>query len=121
MGVHDILFLPMSFERQMKEKTKLSMPTKLTEYLNSGVVTLLYAPKTMAVTNYVDANNCAYILSENSQVKLKELINQIINNKVEREKVIENAIKLVETKHHVSMVQKQFVNILNKVVTNENN
>lgn len=120
MSAHDILFLPMSFEKRMKKITKLSMPTKFTEYINSGTITLLYAPENQSVTNYAESQKCAYIVSKKSHLLLKDALYTIIESNNVRESIIKNAMKLAINNHYIDIVQKQFISILMER-ENENN
>jgi len=104
----DLLFLPLGFTKKSRRYTRLSMPTKTTEYMASMVPILLYAPPEIALTEYALNNNFAIILSEKSPLKLKLIIEDIYNGKINTDLIIKNAYTLAQEKHNMEFICESF-------------
>jgi hypothetical protein len=88
------------------------MPTKMTEYIASKTPILLYAPSNIAVTEYLDRNNAAHVVSNSKNLK-KELENFI---KFSSKKNISiNAYNLAVNNHNLPTIQNKFVSLLNSI------
>lgn len=77
-----LLIIPFGFSTASMRFTKLSMPTKLSEYLMSGVPILVYAPHESALFQFCDKHSCATTLGVRDMNKLKHTIQKIIDNPV---------------------------------------
>lgn len=104
---YDALYLTLGFSRISREYTRLSMPTKLTEYLAAGVPILLHAPSEIAVTKYVSDTNTGLICSENSETVLNERLEELINDANLRGRLKANALSLAK-KHDITIVRNKF-------------
>jgi glycosyltransferase involved in cell wall biosynthesis len=94
----DFLLLPISFSKSDLKFAKFSIPTKLSEYLISGVPIIYLGPPKIAVADFIDKYRCGYpIMSEeiNSIVNLMEMI--FSNRKKQRE--MSEAGKVISQKH----------------------
>lgn len=58
----DLLLLPYNFDKHSVELLRLSMPTKIPEYMISGTPILLYADEKMFITQFAKDNSIAYVL-----------------------------------------------------------
>lgn len=110
-----ILFLTLGFDKHSLNYTRLSMPTKLTEYFISKVPILLYCPKEIALYKYCINNHCALWSNEgtnNLYTTLKSLI-----TKPELCKYIsDNAYNLAVNKHSAIIVRENFCKALLKAI-----
>ena len=104
---YDALYLTLGFSRISREYTRLSMPTKLTEYLAAGVPILLHAPSEIAVTKYVSDTNTGLICSENSAEALEDKLEKMINDSNLRERLNANALSLAKN-HDITIVRNKF-------------
>lgn len=77
----DILFLPLSFRKESIRYTRLSISTKLTEYLATGKPLLVYAPGTIAMTEFVNENRCGFTLTEKNSRLLADRIAGILSGR----------------------------------------
>lgn len=107
----DFLFLPLSFDRKDKY-TRLSMPTKTSEYMASGVPVIVYAPSYTALYQYARDCNWAYTISTNNKTKGKEKLIRFIKDDEMQSVLCENAKKLVREKHDVMKNKKRFENLI---------
>ena len=104
----DLLFLPLGFTKKSRRYTRLSMPTKTSEYMASMVPILLYAPPEVALTEYASRYNFAIILSEKSPFKLKSIIADIYNGKINTDLIKKNAYTLAQEKHNLEFICESF-------------
>jgi glycosyltransferase involved in cell wall biosynthesis len=73
---YDFLILPISFLNDEALFAKYSMPTKLSDYMASGVPIIMIAPDGIAISNFFKHNNCGFIINSNDKDLIeKELIN----------------------------------------------
>jgi glycosyltransferase involved in cell wall biosynthesis len=110
-----ILFLTLGFDKHSLNYTRLSMPTKLTEYLISKVPILLYCPKEIALYKYCSDNNCA-AWSDNGKKNLYNTLKYLINDSELQKNITENAYKLVVSRHSTSIVREDFRKVLAKAI-----
>lgn len=104
---YDALYLTLGFSKESRAYTRLSMPTKLTEYLASGVPILLNAPSEIAVTKYVAQTNTGIICSENSAATLEEKLGKLVNDSELRDRLKTNALNLAR-EHDITIVRTKF-------------
>jgi hypothetical protein len=74
----DILIHVESFLPENIEKVRLSLSTKIADSLASGTCLLAYGPIDVASIQYLNDKNCAYVISEQDQLK-ERLYNLLIN------------------------------------------
>lgn len=108
---YSLLFLTLGFSRETIKYVKLSMPTKLTEYLASGTPILLYTPEGIALTEYLKSNKAAIICS--NEGNLYTTLKDIISDNSLLENTIANALILAQ-KHDAPVVREEFLNVLNQ-------
>ena len=104
---YDCLFLTLGFSKISRAYTRLSMPTKLTEYLGSDVPILLNAPTEIAVTKYARENDVALICDSENKEELENKMKTLIEDSALRERIAANALGLAE-QHDVNIVREQF-------------
>ena len=105
MKKHHMLVIPSSFDEKISKEYCYSIPTKLTEYIASGIPTLIYGPDKMESYRFCKRRECCILETERSILKLKKKIIDVIENyEVERELAIKNATEL--SKEDVSFNQE---------------
>jgi len=87
----DILFLPFSFDPRMRHVTETSLPTKLSEYLASGVPILVHAPPYATVARYCRDYECGVVVDEKDPEKLLAAVQQLLSDRSLRTKLSERA------------------------------
>ncbi len=102
---YSLLFLTLGFSEETRNYVKLSMPTKLTEYLASESPILLYAPDGIALTEYLSENEAAYICT--NETALAETLSMAIDDQMIKERIVSNASALSQN-HDTSIVREQF-------------
>lgn len=103
-----LLFLPLGFNKKSLLYVKLSIPTKLSEYMISRVPILVYADKETALFNFCNLNKCAHLISENNIELLSGGISKIINDEKYCKKIVGNAYKVSTEKLSRSNMLNQF-------------
>ena len=76
---YSALLLTLGFSPHSVKYVKLSMPTKLSEYLASGLPTILYCPEEIALSHYVHSNDCAIICNRKGKEQLKQALLRLFN------------------------------------------
>jgi glycosyltransferase involved in cell wall biosynthesis len=109
-----ILFLPLGFSKKAIKYTKFSFPTKLPEYLISGVPILLYAPQETAVSEFCLKTQSAKCVTKNSLSDLTIAIIELLKDNSTKSIISQNAIKTCEKRYTKEIIQNRFNNILLK-------
>lgn len=105
-----------SMDEVNKEKTKYSMSTKISEYLNSGICIFAYGPDDIASIEYLKHNDIACVVT--TQEDLEKYILKALNDEGFRKKYIENASKLAEKRHSYKANTTKFYEIIEAAVKN---
>ena len=71
MGKYDILIDVESFDRKMKYKTRLSISTKIPEYLASGKPILAVGPDDISSIRYLKRLSISYIINSLDETSIK--------------------------------------------------
>lgn len=92
----DILLHVESFDRDIKKYTRLSISTKIPEYLSSGKLIIAIGPKDIASIEYLATNKAALIINGNMD---KEYLYRTLRDKNLWHPFIENARNLFLSNH----------------------
>jgi glycosyltransferase involved in cell wall biosynthesis len=112
MSSCDYLLLPLSFEAELLDFEKYSMPTKLSEYLASGVPVIVIAPPAIAVTEFVQLNKCAYLIDNLDIEVFNKMFLDIYNaNHKEELEMLEKAKSVALENFSMQVVHKRFESI----------
>ena len=106
MKSYSSLFLPLGFATQSRSYVRLSMPTKLSEYLASGKPIILYCPEEIALAKYLDNKDCALMCTYNDVGKLRDTIAKL-NDKDTYQHLVENSLRLADV-HDIRNVRERF-------------
>lgn len=87
----DILFLPFSFDPKMRHVIETSLPTKLAEYLASGVPILVHAPPHATVARYCREHECALVVDKPEPEVLRAAITRLMSDNELRRNLSERA------------------------------
>lgn len=102
---YSALFLTLGFSEETMKYVKLSMPTKLTEYLASETPILLYAPADIALTEYLSEHNAAVVCTR--QDGLMAALEHLLCHDEDVEAIASNQSKLVRL-HDIGIVREAF-------------
>lgn len=112
MVVADALLLPLSFEDDYVRVTRLSMPTKTSEYMISGTPILVYAHPDTALNKYASEYEWGYVVSERTCDAIKSAIMDLYSDEDLRKRLGERAILLAQKRHSLHEVSKDFASKL---------
>jgi hypothetical protein len=96
-----------SFEPSVIQFTKLSISTKIPEYLASGIPIIAIGPSNIASIEYLINNNCAYVATSIVHSELKKIISDTIEGKsnllhnLNKKALVDYNIKSVKSFHHL--------------------
>lgn len=76
----DVLFLPFSFDEKMRHVIETSLPTKLAEYLASGVPILVHAPPYSTVARYCRESGCAVVVDKLDAATLRAALERLLSD-----------------------------------------
>ena len=106
----DILVHTENFSEFYKENLKYAFSTKIADSLAVGNCFLLYAPRSMACSEYLIDNEAAYVVGE--QEELLPLLKELCADSEMRLKYTANALRLVKKNHDPVENVKRFRTIL---------
>ena len=100
-----------SFDEEILKYTKLSLSTKVPEYLSSGIPIFAVGNATQGSIKYLSDNKAAYVATDDSQIE-SVFLDFIAHKDVDT--VLKNAKKLFHDNHEMKNQQEQFKQILQK-------
>ncbi len=104
----DLLVLPMDFDKKNLKYIRLSMPTKVPEYLACGTPIIVLASEVTALAKYAIQSKWAKVVSDNSQFKIKEALVELIVNKGLRQSIVSNGRKVLIENHIAETIRDDF-------------
>ncbi|MCS3060082.1 hypothetical protein [Bacteroides salyersiae] len=115
MKSYSSLFLPLGFSKQSRSYVRLSMPTKLTEYLASGKPTILYCPKEIALAKYLSDKDCTIMCTMEREDVLREAVSKLQDKNVYNH-LVKNSLALA-AEHDIHVVRERFKETMCKFYT----
>ena len=115
----DVLLHIESFDESLVEFTKYSISTKISEYMYSGRPILLYAPKEIAVFQYVQSCHCG--LCANDIDSLMSSIKELIYDGNLRKKLGQNGYRNAVKKHSREAAYSTIMNVSKALIDDRNN
>lgn len=113
----DLLVLPMDFDKESLNYIKYSMPTKVPEYLNSGVPIFVLAHEMTALYKYADSENWAFTNSTANEAEIEALLLDIRYNFEKRVQITETAKQVGKRNHDIYTVRESFKQLIKKSCT----
>jgi glycosyltransferase involved in cell wall biosynthesis len=107
----DLLVLPFIFENYWMRYAKLSMPTKLTEFMISGVPVYLLSPNDTAIYEFCKKNQCAFISDKLNEDEIRVNIQKIINDRIARERIANKAKEVAVERFDLNKVSNKFIEL----------
>lgn len=106
----DMLVHVEAFDRKSVNSTRLSLSTKIPEYLSSGVCVFAYGPASISSIKYLKEYNLAQVCSNPKEIEQK--LYEIIFDADKRKKYIENGVQCVNNKHNIAQVALEFQKLI---------
>lgn len=110
----DILYLPESFDKEMVNRTHLSISTKAHLYMMSEKPTIVYASAFTGIANYAKEEEWACVVQEQNLSKLADALKNLIENREYSENLINKGIEISLKNHDERRVRARFLSILNE-------
>ena len=98
-GKYDILVHAESFDFTARRKTRLSISTKIPEYLASGKPILAIGPKEVSSIRYLKKHNAAYIMTSFEHTHAQQIIQKIINDQPHYGEIGKRNKRIAEQNH----------------------
>lgn len=108
----DVLVHVESFDRKNKYITRLSISTKIPEYLVSERCILAIGPEDVASIKYIQDNDIGEVICDKKKTELKIGLIDIIQNRINREQYIKKGLKIAEKNHSFDKNKVKIQNIL---------
>ena len=105
LNEQDILIHVESFDPKIDKYTRLSISTKIPEYLSLAKPIIAIGPPNIASIEYLASNQCALILSENNIKTIESKLSAMLGDAKKMESMSNNAFKLFK-KNHTSNRQR---------------
>jgi len=111
----DILLLPLDFSSESLRFSRLSMPSKVPEYLSSGKPCLVLAPKGTAVAQYALDYKWGKVVTENTIDAVVRGIENLLDSKEERFNLVNASIETYIANHSSLYQRKLFQTIIKEI------
>lgn len=107
MEEYDIMLLPHGLNGDRTDvEFKTIFPTRTIPLLVSGRPILAHTPTGTFLTEFLEENKCAWVVTEPDEIKLSETINHLLQNKEECKIKIQNAFNASKIFNIVSVLDK---------------
>lgn len=117
LSTYDLLFLPLGFTRNAIKFSRLSMPTKTSEYMISSTPVFVYASDETAIYKYASDEGWGYCVNDRNIDKLVKAIKLIIADSELREKLGKKAKELAHRSFNAQFIKMNFHKIMSEVAT----
>lgn len=109
----DILFHVETEKGYKERQLQYAFTTKVADSVASGRCFVVYAPEVLACSKYIRSHRCGWVAS--SKKELHDQIENILNNKTERDEVLANAKRVAIENHSLEGNAKKFHDILKSI------
>ena len=106
----DAAFLPLSFDPAQRHVVETSFPSKIAEYLASGIPILAHAPPSSTVARYCRENDCALLVDTPDDSALRDAVIRIATDAALRHQLSDRERELAHTNHDAKIVVAKFLN-----------
>ena len=113
----DVLVLPYDFDQRSRTFIRLSVPTKLPEYLASGTPVLVYAPEDTAVVRYARKDGWGLVVSTRARSMLDSALARLYEDAGLRRSLGETAKATASRNHDAVLVRERFRQLLDGVAS----
>lgn len=107
-----LLVIPFGFSKDSGNFTKLSIPTKLSEFMISKIPIIVYAPPETALFKFCDRHLCATLIGKRNVGKLRECIKQFTSNPESFYELSDNAYNVAVSTMSKDAMQARLLKIL---------
>lgn len=113
----DILLHVESSDEYYRSLTRLSVSTKIPEYLSTGRCVLGFGPKEVASMQLLSENGIGFVLSDElPNGEIEQALFQLLTSKELRENLSQRALDYAKAKFNPEMVRADFMEKINEIV-----
>lgn len=116
MQKYDILIHVESFDKKMTQKTRLSISTKIPEYLASGKPILAVGPHNISSIKYLKGLGVAYIVESLEKTEIKDILMKIAHEKNKHKEIGQRGIEIAKSSHSIENNRKLIRENLGKII-----
>jgi glycosyltransferase involved in cell wall biosynthesis len=104
----DVLLMPLDFDDVSVRFARLSMPTKIPEYMAAARPVLTYAPRGCAAAEYSRTGGWSWLVDERDPSQLRAALTALADDPALREKMGARARHQVAARHDAAAVRTRF-------------
>lgn len=108
----DVLIHVESFDAQIRKYTRLSLSTKIPQYMASGLPILAFAPEEVASSLYIIKNGCGLVIGQNDCKTIETTLLELITKPETRKRLGQNGWKTAFKKHNAVTERERFRSVL---------
>lgn len=112
MTMFDLLLLPLDFSSSGQRFSRLSMPTKASEYMISGTPMIVFAPASSAISRFCSLNQCGHCITTSNREQLKKELIHLVSDSGYRRKIGIRARELASELFDRNHVSKNFQELM---------
>lgn len=112
----DILVHVEAFDRTNRHTTRLSISTKIPEYLASGRCIFAVGPKNVASMQYIAEYNLGIVVMSNKKSTIKQSLKTIMLNNEIRTQYADEGPKIAELRHNADKTSESIFQIITSAV-----
>ncbi len=115
LGSADILLHVESFTPEERAFFRLSMSTKLPEYMSVGRPIFCYGPSEICTVSYIRENHIGVVAEEEAHIR--EALLELVTNAHKREQLGNHALELAEKEHLKAAVSERVYQVFRETLT----
>lgn len=115
MKSYDLLLLPLDFTGSGLRFSRLSIPTKASEYMMSGKPILVFAPSQTAISRFFYENECGHCLVSDDFEAMSAAMKILVEDVAYRNRLGEKAMKLASLRFNGEVMRRSFRDILHSL------
>lgn len=104
----DTLLLPVNFDDRSQRFIHYSMPTKVPEFLFSGVPILVYGPASAAQVSYAHSRNWGLVVTTRGVEYIMQAIRRLVAEPGLRETLLRTALHIARDQHDALAIRRRF-------------
>jgi len=108
LKAYDLLLLPLDFTYSALKFSRLSIPTKASEYMASGTPILVFAPSETAISRFFAEKKCGHCLVSNANVDIEKAMDLLLENITYRHDLGERARIVADRLFNARTVRDDF-------------
>ncbi|MEH6518299.1 MAG: hypothetical protein V7742_16610 [Halioglobus sp.] len=109
---YDALVLPISFQDGLRNMSYFNIATKFSEYLSSGVPSLVIGPSDAVMVDIVKRSKAGFVVDTNSKTQMFEILETLRDGSARRE-VVQSALELCAREFSLEIMRSRWLSAIN--------